>query len=213
MIVIFASCSRSPETVPSPEQDSLTTMPAPVVPKPVPLVVDEYNGDPSQWKTHTFTLEDHKIKLKLPDGVSVSPNIGECSIETTRDSAPKGFLINSVYDVIKVGRIYFPINIERIDDETYQVNMFSGMYGSEEEIVTFTYSEEIKDDVFFRHDNYIVFLSSGDGLFDAIEYYDEDSGIMISFWRTSNEEVFEKQGMPMFEDIVSTVEVSTVEAE
>lgn len=196
-----------------PVDDPINDMPVPLAPKAVPILVDEYTGDPSQWQTYTFTIEDHSVTFKLPDGVNINPNIGECAIETTKDNAPPGFLMNSVYDVIKVGRIYFPTNFVKIDDDTYQASMFTGVYGTEEEIVTYTYSEELVDDVFFRYEKYIVFLSDGRGLFDAIEYYDEDSGVMISFWRPQNEEVFKKQSEPMFEDIVSTVEVSTVEAE
>ena len=208
IIVILASCSKDAEPEAAPPPDFEESMPAPMVPKAVPLVVDEYAGDPASWQEHEFTLADHSIKLKLPGGVNLSQYVGECSIETTRSEAPQGFLLSSVYEVIKVGRIYFPTTIEKIDDDTYQSIMFSGGYESDEALITYKYSEEIVDGVFSRYNEYIVFMTDGDGLFDAIEYYDEETGIMISFWRTQNEEVFTKQGRPMFEDIVATVQVT-----
>ena len=210
IIAIAASCSKTPEPEPVVVPDFTESMPAPAVPKTVPLVVEDYSGDPTVWQSHEFTLAGYDIILKLPFGVSINPNIGECAIETTRRASPPGFLLNSVYDIIKVGRIYFPANIEKIDDDTYQASMFSSAYGIDEELITYTYSEEIVDGVFTRYDKFIVFMTDGGGLFNAIEYYDEETGIMISFWRSHNEEVFTKQGRPMFEDIVSNIEVVEV---
>ena len=204
--VLLASCFVPPSS--EPPVQSPPPAPAPA-PEPAPPVIEVTPIDTSSWQTYTFMLDGREVSLKLPDGVYVDPQEGSGEFMSTPETAPPGFLVNPVYNVIKVGQIYTATNYQKMDENTYQTYMYS--HEEDEDIpVIFTYSEEIGADVFSRYGDYIVFINAGGsrGFLDSVDYYNEDSGIMIAFWFPQSADIFEQDGKPMFEAIVSTVQVN-----